>query len=45
MNNRTCINIEKKTTEALKEFKITKMETYDEIITRLIKHFKNCKKR
>lgn len=43
MEQRTTIQIEKKTLEKLKELRITKRETYDEILNRLID--KNGKKR
>jgi len=36
MEQRTTIQIEKKTLERLKELKITKRDTYDEILNRLI---------
>ena len=36
MEKRTTIQIEKKTLDRLKELKITKRDTYDEILNRLI---------
>ena len=36
MEQRTTIQIEKKTLERLKKLRITKRETYDEILNRLI---------
>ncbi len=36
MKNKTTICVEKKTLEKLKELKIAKRESYDEIINRLI---------
>ena len=44
MDKRTTIQIEHKTLEKLKPLRITKRETYDEIINRLIKYFKEVKK-
>ncbi len=43
MEQRTTIQIEKKTLEKLKKLRITKRDTYDEILNRLID--KNGKKR
>ena len=43
MEQRTTIQIERFTLERLKELKITKRDTYDEILNRLID--KNGKKR
>ena len=43
MEKRTTIQIEYKTLEKLKELRITKRETYDEILNRLID--KNGRKR
>ncbi len=43
MEQRTTIQIEKKTLDRLKELRITKRDTYDEILNRLID--KNGKKR
>ena len=43
MEERTTIQIEKKTLDRLKELRITKRDTYDEILNRLID--KNGKKR
>ena len=40
MDDSTTIQIETETREKLKELKITKLETYDEIINRLIKQHK-----
>ena len=40
MDDRTSIQIETETREKLKELKITKLETYNEIINRLIKQHK-----
>ncbi len=37
MNNKTTIQIEKETLERLKQIKIAKRESYDEIINRLLK--------
>jgi hypothetical protein len=37
----TTIQIDKRTREALKELRITEHETYDEIISRLIKNADN----
>lgn len=37
MEKRTTIQIEHKTLEKMKKMRITKRETYDEIINRLIK--------
>ena len=37
MNERTTIQIEHKTLEKMKKIRITKKETYDEIINRLMK--------
>ena len=37
MEQRTTIQIEHKTLEKLKELRITKRETYDEILNRLMK--------
>ena len=36
MEKRTTIQIEKKTLDRLKELRITKRDTYDEILNRLI---------
>lgn len=36
MEHRTTIQIEKRTLEKLKELRITKRDTYDEILNRLI---------
>lgn len=36
MDNRTTIQIEKETLERLKEYKITKRESYDEIVNRIL---------
>ena len=44
MEKRTTIQIEHKTLEKLKKLRITKRETYDEILNRLIKFFKEVKK-
>jgi len=44
MEQKTSIQIEHKTLEKLKPLRITKRETYDEIINRLIKYFKEVKK-
>ena len=41
MERRTTIQIEYKTLQKLKRFRITKRETYEEIITRLMKNAKN----
>ena len=38
MEKRTTIQIEKNTLERLKKLRITKRETYDEILNRLIKN-------
>jgi len=38
MKKRTTIQIEKNTLERLKKLRITKRETYDEILNRLIKN-------
>lgn len=38
MKERTTIQIERKTLEKLKKARITKRETYDEIINRLMKN-------
>ena len=35
----TCIHIEKRTREKLKELRITKLETYNEILIRLIEEY------
>lgn len=43
MEQRTTIQIEKKTLDKLKELRITKRDTYDEILNRLID--KNAKKK
>lgn len=40
MDTRTSINIEKKTLKKLRGLRITKRETYDEIINRLMKSYK-----
>jgi len=40
MNKRTTIQIEHKTLEKLKKFRITKRETYDEILNRFMKERK-----
>jgi hypothetical protein len=41
MEQRTTIQIERKTLEKLKKLRITKRETYDEIINRLIENADN----
>jgi len=41
MQQRTNIQIERKTLEKLKRMRITKRETYDEIINRLMKNANN----
>jgi len=41
MKERTTIQIEHKTLEKMKRLRITKKETYDEIINRLIKEHDN----
>lgn len=41
MEKRTTIQIEYKTLQKLKRLRITKRETYDEIIIRLMKNAKN----
>ncbi len=41
MEERTTIQIEHKTLEKMKKMRITKRETYDEIINRLIKEHDN----
>lgn len=41
MNKRTTIQIEYKTLEKMKKLRITKKETYDEIINRLMKEHDN----
>lgn len=41
MKQRTNIQIEHKTLEKMKKLRITKRETYDEIINRLMKETKN----
>jgi hypothetical protein len=41
MEQRTTIQIERKTLEKLKKLRITKRETYDEIINRLMKNATN----
>jgi hypothetical protein len=38
MENRTTIQIEHRTLNKMKQLRITKKETYDEIINRLIKN-------
>ena len=38
---KTIIQVEKDTAESLKNLKLTKLETYDEIINRLIRNEKN----
>jgi len=38
MENPTTIQIEKKTLEKLKKLRITRRETYDEILNRLMKN-------
>ncbi len=43
MDKRTTIQIEHKTLEKLKKLRITKRDTYDEILNRLIKE--NVKKK
>ena len=43
MNKRTTIQIEHTTLEKLKPLRITKRETYNEILIRLIKYFKEVK--
>jgi len=40
MEERTTIQIERKTLEKMKKLRITKRETYDEIINRLMKYAK-----
>ena len=40
MNNKTTIQIEKETLERLKQIKIAKRESYDEIINRLLEREK-----
>jgi len=39
----TTIQIGKRTRELIKELRITKLETYDEILLRLIKNYKEKK--
>ena len=41
MNERTTIQIERKTLKKMKKLRITKKETYDEIINRLMKNAKS----
>jgi len=41
MEQRTTIQIERETLERMKALRITKRETYDEIINRLIKNAKD----
>ena len=43
MNQKTIIAVERETVTKLKELKIAKRESYDEIINRLINFFKNQK--
>ena len=43
MDKRTTIQIEHKTLEKMKKLRITKKETYDEIINRLMKQNDNNK--
>ena len=43
MKQKTIIAVERETVTKLKELKIAKRESYDEIINRLIKFFKNQK--
>jgi len=43
MEKRTTIQIEHETLEKMKKLRITKMETYDEIINRLMKQNDNNK--
>ena len=40
MKQRTTIQIEYKTREKLKKQRITKRETYDEVLNRLMKYYK-----
>lgn len=40
MKEYTTIRVEKKLAKAIKELKITQLETYEEILWRLIKKFK-----
>jgi len=42
---KTIIQIEKETAKKLKRLRITKRETYDEIINRLIKNYKFKKRK
>jgi len=42
MEKRTTIQIERKTLLELKKYRVTKRETYDEIINRLMKQKKYC---
>ena len=39
MEQRTTIQIEHRTLEKMKKLRITKRETYDEILNRLMEHF------
>lgn len=43
MENFTTIQLEKNTATKLKTLKITKLETYNEIILRLIKNYEKIK--
>jgi hypothetical protein len=43
MDKKTTIQIEHKTLEELKKFRITKRETYDEILNRFMKKMTNQK--
>ncbi len=43
MKQRTTIQIEHKTLEKMKKLRITKRETYDEILNRLMEYFLNKK--
>ena len=43
MEQRTTIQIEHKTLEKMKKFRITKRESYDEIINRLMEHYEKPK--
>lgn len=45
MSEKTSINFSKGTLKKLKKLKITKRESYDEIVNRLIKSFKEKKKK
>ncbi|MCD6092817.1 MAG: hypothetical protein J7J38_02245 [Candidatus Aenigmarchaeota archaeon] len=44
MEQRTTIQIERKTLEKMKKMRITKRETYDEIINRLMKYYTKSNK-